>query len=299
MAEQEPTISVSRSVYHLLDDIAVDVDEMARFYDTLDHENKPPLNNLHFHIAAADSYFSGLRNYGYLVEGPLYHPEQFGMPDIPRIDANVIAIFIGSRLFDELLSEDGLNAESLSRGLNITATHELTHHAQSEGYNPPEDQLDALLDRFSYYRTRLGNYASEGLMTAQFYARPAIGGILGLALGAQRGMRGALTGLTGGVVAGAALHLRTADERIDELYHAGMDDYERDEMEIDAHARETDAFRIIRAVPRPVDELLMLRQQDLHYNITHTGPRRRDIHRARTLAMTPREDLPQNRYTTQ
>lgn len=297
---EHASLSISRGLHHLVDDVSFSPAALGEFYQDLPIKDKPSLKSLHIHLSAADASFAGGQSYGLYNDGPVYNPARLGAPELQRVNRDSIVIYVGSAVLDVLLSAEPYDTETLSRRINTTATHELTHFAQRGGYEPPEDWLDQLFDRERYVKMLLHNQLSEAKETTRFYSRPITGFMVGALAGALTHRRSSiLTGALIGGLAGGMLHARDADERTEQLRDEGMAEYEADEDEQEANAHQTGDCGIFTITPRAKNEILELRHEDFRSEIDYSSGNRSANSRVRKIALTPRGELAKNRYTTQ
>jgi len=125
-----PTVSVDCALAHYLRSLEVDLEKIQDFYESLPHQDKPPLDECHIHFSALAPSREAWIGYGLHLKNA-----EPSMNDPLAPPTTTILIFVGSMIMQEKLSK-----------LPETLSHELAHYARRNTSQAPRSDEEAHID---------------------------------------------------------------------------------------------------------------------------------------------------------
>jgi len=238
-----PTLSVDRVLGHIFSEIDINPENLARFYESLPHENKPPLSELTIHLSATPLLVN-TKEADFVDSGTIYWKgtsnDRFrSTPELPKTSTPTIVLYVGSALLYSLIREDRLDEE-----LSVTVSHELTHYAQGpKGGETSRTCFSWVKDRLTLmgYRAAIG---ALGLLTDSRWAKT---GSASFALSEVLTDNGWPNALKVALGTAALTHVIGKKKRKEVLHdpNLGHEKYLEDEREVDARTHERYNTKII------------------------------------------------------
>jgi hypothetical protein len=228
-AESYPTISVDRAVGHYYEDVNVDPEAIARFYEPIPIDAKPPLSGCHIHVSGLAQAISR-HAIGY---GVSYDKQERALKRDPLGPPTDISIFAGSFAV-------GNPSETLTP--SSVLAHELTHFAQ-----PRQTRVINDTDR-SREQKELELRLRKGCLVPGFIAKAALVGYVEyVAMNEITGYRNPLLAGVVGVGAAALANLITRRRRARDNYKLEKEIFDLDraqvrEQEAHLHSEEVDGL---------------------------------------------------------
>lgn len=246
-----PTISMDRALAHFFTELNVDPEILSNYYDSLPHDNKPPLRDLWMHFSASPVSRRTEDDTELVTSGVTLwrgtRDLKSTTPELPETFGPTIITYIGSALILTETDSVPYDSKNVATHISQTARHELAHYAQG-----PPKSIDKV-SRFNKIKDEASLLGATALLGLVKDGRWRSAGMAGLAASEIFSDNSLPTSLKVAGATAAMVHIAGRKKRgvqQEDQYH---DHYLEYEGEVDARLHDKAAFEIVKFNALDVD----------------------------------------------